>query len=116
MGAISSASLPFVNRFAFHYWLVIFAILARLVLGELAHAMPQPPEPTTQECANHTPANATDESDCCKSTQCECACIHATEFVGARVKADFGRSHLPSLNRFLANASVRPNELFRPPA
>lgn len=119
MGAAASDTLALVRRPSFPCWLFIVTILARLVLGEFAHAMPQPAEPATQECSNHvTPDPVTpshDSSDCCKSTQCECACIHGTAFEGSHAKGIFGTCHLP-LRHSLASTQSRPNELFRPPA
>jgi hypothetical protein len=119
-----------VKRAPFQYWLVIFALLARLVLGEVAHAMPYTEHSIapaqTQECPDHA-QNATqddqrlhhashgDHSDCCKGSACECACVHVAAFAGARMKT-LDRSELSSSRPTLASAQQRATGLFRPPA
>lgn len=124
-------------------WSVAVLLVARMVLGEFAHALPQHTDeqtataessvavdcpdhaesdeehPTGNESASHTTNESSSThhgSDCCKTT-CECACVHITPVAGVLPNATLGM--LNSMN--IAGPSVRPfgpvlSGIFRPPA
>ena len=117
--------------------------MARLVIGELGHAMPvaslSPIEHTTTEmaadpaCAEHesvamAPHGDTSESDhvsthsggehdCCKSGDCECPCLHVPcVALDAAVMNPVSITLLGIPQGPDTVTSLRPSGLFRPPA
>ena len=132
------------RKFCWQRWTLIFLLMARLVVGELGHAMPvagmaSSLEPTTHlpsdpACAEHedsvqspmthhgdasddTTAHSDGEHDCCKSGDCECPCLHAPcVALDAAVLKPVAIALLPIPHGVDAVASLRPTRLFRPPA
>jgi hypothetical protein len=122
----------------FQRWAMTLLLLSRLVLGELAHAVPvshAPAEPDVvaagsqnPDCPQHEvasgaagqsdiPSSPHPHRDCCKSGACECPCMHAPAALVASsivtsVHVDHGRV-MNSANGF---ACDRLWLLFRPPA
>jgi hypothetical protein len=126
-------------------WTLIFLLMARLVVGELGHAMPVagmlPVEQGMSEaadCAEHegsrtqppmthpdgsgeTTAHSSDHSDsehdCCKSGECECPCLHLPcAALDAAVMNPLAITLLQLAHGADAVPSARPSGLFRPPA
>jgi hypothetical protein len=123
---------------------MVLLLLARLVLGEFAHSMPQDRAATADSaahlrqsaCPDHAskPAgakqgsgsalitkaghSAAHDSHCCKSGVCQCPCVHISAMASP---APFVALVLLEHNGFVP-ASVegliqdRPGSLFRPPA
>ncbi|GFE83276.1 hypothetical protein GCM10011487_52760 [Steroidobacter agaridevorans] len=122
-----------VRKFCWQRWTLIFLLMARLVVGELGHAMPvaamAPLQSATSEmagepaCAEHEAPKAhhSDDSggehDCCKTGDCECPCLHVPcAALGAVIlnpvsvallRVPYGAETVPA---------ARPSGLFRPPA
>ena len=118
--------------------------MARLVIGELGHAMPVAGmasiEHTTTQlagdpaCAEHegslqspmthhgdasddTTAHSDGEHDCCKSGDCECPCLHVPcVALDAAVLNPVAITLLRIPHGVDAVSSLRPARLFRPPA
>lgn len=116
-------------------------LMARLVIGELGHAMPiagmLPIEQGTSElsdCAEHeagdvqpmqhhggasddATAHSGGEHDCCKSGDCECPCLHLPcASLDAAVMNSLAVTLVQLAHGADAVPSARPTGLFRPPA
>lgn len=118
----------------------MFLLMARLVVGELGHAMPvaamsSPLEQATTEtagdpvCAEHeggmqmshqgedAGAHSDSKHDCCKSGDCECPCLHVPcVALDATVMNPVAMTLLRVPHGVDAISSLRPARLFRPPA
>jgi hypothetical protein len=132
-----------VRKFCWQRWTLIFLLMARLVIGELGHAMPVmamlPVEHATSEmaaCAEHdgsgqqqsmthhgdvsqddATAHAGSEHDCCKSGDCECPCLHVPcVALDAAIMNPVAITLLRIPNGADAIPAARPSGLFRPPA
>jgi hypothetical protein len=115
--------------------------MARLVIGELGHAMPvtamSPLEHATSgladdaACAEHDSGGMTHhddvsndasshsggEHDCCKSGDCECPCLHVPcVSLDAAVMNPVAMTLLNIPHGTQTVTSLRPSRLFRPPA
>ncbi|MFC4307713.1 CopL family metal-binding regulatory protein [Steroidobacter flavus] len=129
------------RRFCWQRWTPIFLLMARLVIGELGHAMPMaamsPLEPTTvgmagdPACAEHDSGgmahqddvsndagtHSGGEHDCCKSGDCECPCLHLPcVALDAAVLSPVSLALLSIPHGAETVTSLRPSRLFRPPA
>jgi len=130
-----------VRNFCWQRWTLIFLLMARLVVGELGHAMPVASmaslEQATHEvagepsCPEHEASShmkgthpsddaadhSSDQHDCCKSGDCECPCLHVP-----CVALDAAIMNPAALSVLLIPygadtvPSQRPSRLFRPPA
>ncbi len=135
-----SDTLPFVRCSPIPPWFMICVLVARLVLGELAHAMPMPPETGAPNatlssgaaaCPQHTHASedsaaqtdqhsqhqkpAAPSKDCCKSGGC--LCLHASVIVAALpmiAPASLDRGTAMICTPGLVHPRI--DRLFRPPA
>lgn len=125
-----------VRKFCWQRWTLIFLLMARLVIGELGHAMPVatmlPVEHATSEmaaCAEHdgsghgdasehdATAHSDGEHDCCKSGDCECPCLHVPcVALDAAIMNPVAITLLQIPNGAEAVPAARPSGLFRPPA
>jgi hypothetical protein len=122
-----------VRRFCWQRWTLILLLMARLVLGELGHAMPlaamAPLAAATAEvsgepaCAEHEAPKthhsdeAGSEHDCCKSGDCECPCLHAPCVALDAVNVNSVSIALPRVPYGADSIpAARPCRLFRPPA
>lgn len=122
-------------------WSLIFLLVARLVIGELGHAMPMNGMTASEaasmtasvaaDCAEHEAGamqmptahhagdsmDSADEADCCKSGDCECPCLHVP---CAALDAPAFSPIATTLLRLPDGAdglmSQRPSRVFRPPA
>lgn len=121
-----------VSRLHFHRWAVIFLLVSKLILGELAHSMPHVAEPASAmtemvtsssqdsaPCGSHVQHGS--ESDdhaaksCCEGGECACPCLHspaATE----TVLVAMSRAHDHGAVLVEGVAWQRLFGLFRPPA
>jgi len=133
-------TLSVVRPSPFKYLSIIVLIVSRLILGELAYAMPQergsvvdsslsttvaaPPhcpehlDAQPQMDASMQDASTQDtQKDCCKSSGCKCPCAHLTAMV---VLSPAATSHGVVEKRLRPSAAApandRLNALFRPPA
>lgn len=116
-------------------------LMARLVVGELGHAMPAvaavPLQPATHEmaaepaCPEHGASaqlpgahpsddaadHSSNEHDCCKSGDCECPCLHVPCVM---LDAAVMNPVALTVSRIPYGAetfpSQRPSRVFRPPA
>lgn len=134
-----------VHRHSLHRWSIVVLLIARLVLGELANAMPHHadlsegaavaaqvegmpcPEHAASSPASEGPTGFADleskprgstahETHCCKGG-CDCACVHASALGMPAVAV-----HVVALEKHLLSAAAlghTPHRiflLFRPPA
>lgn len=117
------------RKFCWQRWTLIFLLMARLVVGELGHAMPvagmaSSHEPTATQmagdpaCAEHESGKQSDgEHDCCKSGDCECPCLHVPcVAIDAAVMNSVAMTLLRIPHGVEVVSSLRPTRLFRPPA
>jgi hypothetical protein len=130
-----------VRNFRWQRWTLIFLLMARLVIGELGHAMPVTPMAPVQHathemsrelpCAEHEAGaqmpdshaseaaadHASNEHDCCKSGDCECPCLHVPcVALDAAVMNPVALSLLRIPYGADSVPAERPFRLFRPPA
>lgn len=125
-----------VTRSALHRCLVALLLLARLVLGEFAHALPDTQHGAMNEmdsahvhCSTHAEAPAVqlgatqDEhspapaSTCCHAGQCECPCLHVPVLAMPAMLVNSRLAAAPPLLRSLgAFNEAFVSGLFRPPA
>lgn len=132
------------NR-ALQHWSIVLLLIARLVLGELAHAMPhtsagsheqEPVATEAQEapCPDHaeepseapistdsadttgeTHGNDSHDSHCCQNS-CDCACLHLSPLAVSTVAVNSSlQEHLVPTDA-LGQTPHRSSRLFRPPA
>ncbi|MBL8271304.1 MAG: CopL family metal-binding regulatory protein [Steroidobacter sp.] len=126
-------------------WSLIFLLVARLVIGELGHAMPMNGMSADEhasmavtavaDCAEHEAGamqmpsahhggdsidangDATGEADCCKSGDCECPCLHVPcAALDAPAFSPIATTLLRLPNGADGLISQRPSRVFRPPA
>jgi hypothetical protein len=129
-----------VRKLCWQRWTLVFLLMARLVIGELGHAMPVAAmESLTQAtsamagdpaCAEHdggmshhgdaaddASTHSNGEHDCCKSGDCECPCLHVPcVALDAAVMNPVAISVLRIPQGTDSVTSLRPSGLFRPPA
>jgi hypothetical protein len=129
-----------VRKLCWQRWTLVFLLMARLVIGELGHAMPAamelPPQATSAmagdpACADHDGGgmshqgdvadHATTHSDgehaCCKSGDCECPGLQVPcVALDAAVMTPVAISMLRIPQGVDSVTSPRPSGLFRPPA
>jgi len=131
-----------VRKSCWQRWTLIFLLMARLVIGELGHAMPVAAMLTLEQgtsemaaCPEHEgsgeqllmthhgdasdDATAHDggEHDCCKSGDCECPCLQLPcAGLDAAVMNSLAITLLQIAHGADAVPSARPSGLFRPPA
>jgi hypothetical protein len=133
-----------VRKFCWQRWTLIFLLMARLVIGELGHAMPAAAMASLEHattamaadpaCAEHdasgkqpmahhgdtsdsATAHSGNEHDCCKSGDCECPCLHVPcVALDAAVMTPVSITLLAAPHRADAVTAARPSRLFRPPA
>lgn len=133
-----------VRNLCWQRWTLIFLLMARLVMGELGHAMPvaamepmahatsatigdpacaeheggqQSPMSQHGDAADHATAHSDGEHDCCKSGDCECPCLHAPcVALDAAVMSPVEIALLDVPHGVDVLTSLRPARLFRPPA
>ena len=124
------------RKFYWQRWTLIFMLMARLLIGELGHAMPMTHTAPVDHvaassmsdsaaCSEHdsseheAPAAHHDsgKQDCCKSGDCECPCLHAPcSALDTLVLSPIAPTLLPIPHGTDEIPSQRPSGLFRPPA
>jgi hypothetical protein len=134
-----------VRKFCWQRWTLIFLLMARLVVGELGHAMPmadmplpvdhaatqmvgdpacaehasgeQSPMPHHGDAADSVSHHSDAEHDCCKSGDCKCPCLHVPcVALDAAVMNPVAITLLRIPHGVDVVSSLRPTRLFRPPA
>jgi hypothetical protein len=143
--AAAACSLAAVRRFLWQRWMLIFLLMARLVIGEMGHAMPvtgmaplaqattemateaacpehesgpkQHPVTHHGDAADDATAHSDGEHDCCKSGDCECPCLHVPcVALDATMMNPVSIALLRIPHGADSVTATRPSRLFRPPA
>jgi hypothetical protein len=132
-----------VRRLVLQRWTVILLILARLVLGELSHAMPHPmphsaagaiqhEQTSTQaDCPDHASVQSVEHDvgelvvdahsspagdDCCM-TGCDCPCAYMSAFALVRELSDVSwLTTMPHVRHLAGAPRLSADGIFRPPA
>lgn len=131
-----------VSRLHCHRWAVVFLLVSKLILGELAHAMPHEAAAAMNEvvtsahvvhgsppCGEHVQTGGAESGqsqdssadghatkDCCKGSQCACPCLHSPA-AAAAVPFVMQLTHDNQVAVLVDGADChRLSALFRPPA
>lgn len=125
-----------VSRPHLHRWAVIFLLVSKLIIGQLAHAMPHMAMPAAMDeiaalagddmtghdsppCGDHQQASSTDEpaeKSCCENGGCACPCLHSPAATTA-VPFPMHRANADQIAIPVEGAAwQRVSALFRPPA